>query len=102
MDTVGPIAIETLEHFHGYRTFLGSDGVSMDFGLTSVDIESAHINKLAAKNAKDCILLADSSKLDNPKLLKIMNFETLSLVITEKPPPEWMIFFYARGINVLY
>jgi len=103
MDTAGPIAVETLEHFRGYRAFLGADGISMDVGLTSVDIESAHINKLASKNAKESILLVDSSKFDNPKLYKIMDFETLSLVITEKQPPaEWMAFFEARQINVLY
>lgn len=103
MDTAGPIAIETLEKFRGYRAFLGADGISMDCGLTSVDIESAHINKLAAKNANERILLVDSSKFDNPKLYKIMDFETLSLVITEKQPPaEWMTFFEAREITVLY
>ncbi|MHC4905642.1 MAG: DeoR/GlpR family DNA-binding transcription regulator [Planctomycetota bacterium] len=103
MDTVGPIAIETLEHFRGYRAFLGADGISMDFGLTSVDVESAHINKLASSNAQESILLADSSKFDNPKLYKIMDFANLSMVISEKEPPvEWMKFFDAKEINVLY
>jgi hypothetical protein len=32
-----------------------------------------------------------------------MDFEALSLVITEKrPPAEWMTFFDAHEINVLY
>lgn len=103
MDIVGPIAIETLEHFRGYRAFLGTDGISMDFGLTSVDVESAHINKLASNNAQESILLADSSKFDTPKLYKIMDFGNLSLVITERQPPAgWMRFFEANEINVLY
>lgn len=103
MDIVGPIAVETLEHFRGYRAFLGADGISMDFGLTSVDIEIAHINKLASNNSIESILLADSSKFDNPKLYKIVGLENLSMVITEKEPSvEWMKYFDAHEITVLY
>jgi DeoR/GlpR family transcriptional regulator of sugar metabolism len=103
MDNVGPIALETLEHFSGYRAFFGTDGISMDFGLTSVDIESAHIIKLASKNANESVLLVDSSKFDNPKLYSIMDFENISMVITEKKPDEqWMEFLGANNVNVLF
>ncbi len=103
MDTVGPMALESLERLRGYRAFLGTDGISMDFGLTSVDIESAHVLSIVAKNAKECILIADSSKFDQPSLYKITDFNAISTIITEKEPSEqWCQFFEDNKIKVTH
>ncbi len=103
MDTVGPMAAEVLDRLRGYRAFLGTDGISKDFGLTSVDIDSAHIFTLAARNARECILLADSSKFDQPSLYKISDFTSISTVITEKKPSEeWENFFLSNNVKVIY
>ncbi len=103
MDTVGPLASETIERLRGYRAFLGTDGISQDFGLTSIDIESAHLLRLAARNARECILLADSSKFDRPALYKIIDLQMLKIVITEKEPgPDWLDFFAHHQISVMY
>lgn len=103
MDTVGPIALETLEQLHGYRAFIGSDGVSIEAGLSSVDIESAHIIKLVSRNARENILLADGSKFGRPTLYKIVDFESISMVVTEqKPSDEWMEFLEMQDVEVLY
>lgn len=103
MDTVGPLASESLERLRGYRAFLGTDGISRDFGLTSIDIESAHLLQLAARNARECILLADSSKFDRPALYKIVDLQMLSTIVTEKKPaPEWAEFFQQQNIKILY
>lgn len=103
MDSVGPIASDILERLRGYRAFLGTDGISQDFGLTSVDIDSAHIFTLAARNARECVLLADSSKFDQPALYKVTDFENISTVITEiKPSPEWSDFFVNKNVKVIY
>lgn len=103
MDSIGPIAFEVLERLRGYRAFLGTDGISPDFGMTSVDIDSAHLFNLASRNARECILLADSSKFDQPSLYKITDFNCISTVITEKQPSvEWQEFFENQNIKVIY
>ena len=76
LDTVGPIAAEVLERLRGYRAFLGTDGLGMDFGLSASDVDSAHIYSLAAKNACERILLADNSKFNHPSLYKITDFKS--------------------------
>ena len=91
------------QRFRGYRAFLGTDGISLDFGPTSVDIDSAHIVTLAARHAKECILMADSSKFDQPSLYKIADFRSISTIITEKRPSErWTEYFEEKQINVIY
>jgi len=103
MDSVGPIAFEVLERLRGYRAFLGTDGISRDFGLTAVDIDSAHIFTLAARNARECILLVDSSKFDHPSLYKITDLTSVSTVITEKEPSvEWQKFLNEQNVKLLY
>jgi DeoR/GlpR family transcriptional regulator of sugar metabolism len=59
--------------------------------------------RLAARNARECILLADSSKFDRPALYKIIDLQLLSTVVTEKKPsPEWMDFFQKENIATLF
>ncbi|MBM4103869.1 MAG: DeoR/GlpR transcriptional regulator [Planctomycetes bacterium] len=103
MDTVGPMAGASMDRLRGYLAFVGTDGVGMDFGLTAIDIESAHIFGQAVGNARQSILLADSSKFDNPGLYKIADWAAISKVITDKRPAEaWCGFFAEREIELIY
>ncbi len=102
MDTIGPMAGQSLEKLRGYRAFIGCDGLGMDFGPSSVDIESAHIFSQAIKNAREAVLLADTSKFESPGLFKITDWENISAVITEKPlPGHWQEFFQQNDIQML-
>ncbi|MBP8605710.1 MAG: DeoR/GlpR transcriptional regulator [Phycisphaerae bacterium] len=103
MDTVGPLAAETLGRLRGYCAFLGTDGLGMDFGLTSIDIESAHLFGLAARNARQVVLLADHSKFGSPSLYKIADFDCLSTIITDRRPSEqWCAYLEKKNIAVLF
>lgn len=102
-DTIGPLATRTLENLRGYTAFIGADGLCRDFGLTASDIESAHLYALAVANARDTVLLADHSKFLSPSLYKIVNFEAVSRVITDRAPDAaWVAFLEARGIDLIY
>ncbi len=102
MDTVGPIAYETLNRLRGFVAFLGTDGICREFGFTAIDIESAHIFGLAVRNSRESILLADSSKFDSPALYKITDIHSVSTLITEKLPSEnWQQFFESNGIKII-
>ncbi|HBG77448.1 MAG TPA: hypothetical protein DDW84_01170 [Phycisphaerales bacterium] len=103
LDCIGPIAYQTLDRLRGYTAFLGTDGMSRDFGFTSVDVESASIFGLAVKNCKQAILLADSSKFDKPSLYKTTSIRSISTVITEKKPnADWCKFFDKNNIKLVY
>jgi DeoR family transcriptional regulator of aga operon len=103
MDMVGPLAIGMLEQLRGYLAFIGADGISRDFGVTASDIESAHLYRLAIRNARETILLVDQSKFASPSLYKISDLDSVSRVITDQPPtPEWMQYFAEHGIEVIY
>ncbi len=103
MDCVGPIAASTFDQLRGYVCFLGADGLSVDFGPSASDVESAHFNRQAVQNCREAVLVVDQSKFKAPSLFKIVNWETISRVVTDKRPDEvWNAFFESRGIAVIH
>jgi DeoR/GlpR family transcriptional regulator of sugar metabolism len=102
MDTVGPLANATLEQLRGYIAFVSADGLSMDFGLTANDIESADLYRRAVANAREVVLLADATKFDNPSLFKIVGFDAVARIVTDQmPSSDWMEFFKQKNIEVI-
>ena len=102
MDTVGPLATAALDQLRGYTAFIGADGLSMEFGLTASDVESAHIYRLAVRNARKTVLLVDHTKFLAPSLSKIVDWEPISGVVTDRPPtPEWTAFLGELDIEVI-
>ena len=103
MDTVGPITMATLEQLRGFVAFIGADGLSMDFGPAAVDMESAHLYRLAVANARETVLLVDHTKFQAPSLFKIVDWEKISCLVTdEEPSLEWREFFERRNIKAYY
>ena len=103
MDVTGSLTIKTLSNLRGFKAFLGTDGFSTDFGPTSSDIEGSEINAIAVRNSSQAVLLADHTKFMRPSLNKIVDFDEISSVVTDrKPSGEWMEFFDGKAIDVIY
>ena len=103
MDTVGPLAVNSLDQLRGYIAFIGADGVSMDFGPSANDMESAHLHQIVVRNAQKTVLLVDSSKFAAPSLHRIARWEEVDLVITESQPTQhWQDFFSEHQIELIY
>lgn len=102
MDTVGHLAMSALEQLRGYTAFIGTDGVSMDFGISASDVESAHLFRLAIKNARSTTLLIDHGKFMTPSLFKIVEWEMISKLVTDQEPSaEWREFLAEREIEII-
>jgi DeoR/GlpR family transcriptional regulator of sugar metabolism len=102
MDTVGPLASAALDQLRGYRAFIGADGLSMEFGLAARDVESAYIFRLAVANAKETILMVDHTKFPASSLCKIVGWDPITRVVTDRrPTEEWLVFFKEREIEVI-
>jgi DeoR/GlpR family transcriptional regulator of sugar metabolism len=103
MDAIGPMARDALEQLRGYVAFVGTDGLDTEFGLTASDIESAHLYRLAVRNARESILLADHSKFLAPSLYKIVEWDAISRVVTDRRPDDrWLEFFGSREIEAIF
>lgn len=102
MDVIGSMAIDAMDRLRGYRAFLGTDGLGMNFGLTATDMDSAHLFGLAARNAREVIVVADSSKFDSPSLHKSIDFDAVSTIVTDQiPSPAWCSFLSEKNIQII-
>jgi DeoR family transcriptional regulator of aga operon len=101
MDSVGPLATATIEQLRGYLAFVGADGLSLDFGVSASDIESAHLYRQVIRNARETVLLVDHTKFLTPSLFKICELDDISRIVTDQTPlKEWLDYLNARGIEL--
>lgn len=103
MDAVGPLATATLEKLRGYTAFIGADGMSIDFGPTAADIESADVYGRAVQNARETVVLVDHTKFESPSLFKITDWEKVNKLVTDQQPsPQWLEFLRSRNIQPIF
>jgi DeoR/GlpR family transcriptional regulator of sugar metabolism len=103
MDTVGPMALATLNQVRGYVAFIGADGLSPDFGPSASDLASAHLHRQVVQNASATVLLVDHSKFGSPSLFQIVEWPHIKTVVTDQQPDaQWMDFFTNNHIDVLF
>ncbi len=102
MDAVGPITVSTLEQLRGYSAFLGADGLSMDFGPSAADIDSAHLHRLVVDHAREATLVVDHTKFASPSLFRIVEWHKISRLVTDQLPDQpWRDFLEQRGIDLV-
>jgi len=102
MDTVGPMAMSTLNQVRGYAAFIGADGLSMDFGPSASDVASAHLHRIVIQNAREAVLLVDSSKFGYASLFQIVDWSHIDKVVTDcEPDQPWKRFLEEQDIELI-
>jgi DeoR family transcriptional regulator, fructose operon transcriptional repressor len=60
----GPLALELLQKFYAHKCFIGVDGVSLQYGVTTPILEEAEVCRaMIAQTHGQVIVVADASKL---------------------------------------
>jgi DeoR/GlpR family transcriptional regulator of sugar metabolism len=97
------MAMSALNQVRGYLAFIGADGLSMDFGPSASDVASAHLHRVVVENAREAVLLVDSSKFGGASLFQIVEWVRISKVVTDREPDEqWKQFFEGQNIKAIY
>lgn len=91
-----------LENFSCSKLFLGTDGIDLEFGLTTTNLMEAHLNQSMIKASQKTIVLADSSKFGRRGFGKICSLEDCDQIITDKEaPPHYVKALEEKGIEVV-
>lgn len=99
---VGPIAEATLSQFSCNKLFLGTDGVHLEFGLSTSNALEAHLNQAMIEVAEKVIVLADSTKMNIRGFGKICNLNKIDVLITDEGiDPETKMKLEEIGIDVV-
>ncbi|MDR2894579.1 MAG: DeoR/GlpR family DNA-binding transcription regulator [Alistipes sp.] len=85
--TVGPLAESNLGVFYCDKLFLGVDSFNVETGLSTPNIEEAHINQRMLTMARETIAVFDSSKFDKRSFAFIAPVESIHTVVTDSGIP---------------
>lgn len=80
---VGNYATQILENVSCSKLFLGVDGIDLDYGLSTTNLEEAQLNKKMLTSAQKTVVLADSSKFGKKSFAKICGIEKVDQIITD-------------------
>ena len=81
---VGSVAAEALKYFNVRLAFVGTDGFSLERGITTHLMEAGDIIKVMQQKAEQTVLLADSTKWGKMGAVSILPLKSASILITDK------------------
>ncbi len=101
MATYGPIASEHIAQYHVKKAFIGTDGISLQRGLTVRDVNEATRIKAMIDAADEVYLLCDSSKIESNSLFKLAPLSAVNYLVTDGGIKNEVAKKYRKsGINV--
>ncbi len=100
---VGIMTLEALENIHSNKTFLGSNGISLEKGLTTTVQQECSINQAMIRNTNGpVIVLADHTKIGRISNFVSTPLNHIDILITDNGCPEEKIEkFRQTGIRVI-
>lgn len=102
MSVIGSYASSFLENITCSKVFLGVDGVDLDFGVTTSNVEEAELNKAMMGVALKTIVLCDSSKFGRKGFGKICGLDKIDVVVTDDGVSGSMVrLLEEQGVEVL-
>jgi DeoR family transcriptional regulator of aga operon len=98
----GPAAMETLSGFFLDKAFIGGTGVDVLRGATTIEPDEAAVFRAMARQAKQVIVVADSSKLAMVSPALICPIVDIDVLITDSGvPADILAGFLANGVKVI-
>lgn len=101
VSVIGHYAESTLESLSCDKLFIGVDGIDLENGLSTSDMQEARINQKMIDAAQRIIVLTDSSKFGRRGFCKICDFDKIHHIITDTNAPTHIIeMIREKGIEV--
>lgn len=88
LSLVGSQAEENLRNYSCDKLFLGVDGIESNYGISTPNVEEAHLNRLMIEVAKEVILVTDSSKFLRRSFAFISTLDKIDTIVTDSGIPE--------------
>lgn len=80
---VGPRAVATLSDIRVDVSFLGTNGLTTDFGLTTPDAEEAAVKEAMVRAGRRVVVLTDSRKIGHETLVRFATCDQIDAVVTD-------------------
>jgi hypothetical protein len=80
---VEPLATGLFESLRVDTVFLGCNGVSVDGGVTNINLPEAYVKRAMIEAAARCVVLADSTKLGVRTLAPVCSLDDVDVLVTD-------------------
>lgn len=102
LSLVGPLAEKNFQNLFVDKLFLGVDGIIASQGIYTPNLEEAHLNELMIKNAREVIVVTDSSKFQRKSLAFICSIDKIGTLVTDEGiTPEDKKKLEDQGVTVV-
>ena len=102
LSLVGAIAEESFRNYFCDKLFLAVDGFSSTHGLSTPNVEEAHLNRVMIEISKKVIVVTDSSKFQKRSFAFIAPVNAVDVVVTDAGiPAEDLQKLEDAGIQVI-
>ena len=88
LSLIGSTAEESFKNYFCDKLFLAVDGFSVLYGLSTPNVEEAHLNRMMMSISKQVIVVADSSKFLKRSFAFIAPITDIDVLITDNGIPE--------------
>ncbi|SER44013.1 DeoR/GlpR family DNA-binding transcription regulator [Corynebacterium cystitidis] len=99
---VGDTALRTLALMRAEVAFIGTNALTIDHGLSTADAQEAAVKSSMVTNARQVVVLCDSTKLGNDYLVSFASLDQVDVIVTDADAPESFISeLRERGVEVI-
>ena len=99
--TVGSVASEMLKRYNVSKAFVGVNGITIENGLTTPDLEEAEMKRTMLSIADERIILTDSTKFQKVARCQIAPISMIDQIITDSKLSDYHLErFMAQEIRV--
>ncbi|EJY55543.1 transcriptional regulator, DeoR family [Alicyclobacillus hesperidum URH17-3-68] len=85
---VGPVAERMVRQFRTDVLFLGTNGMHIDYGLSTPNLQEASINRALMERAAKVVVLADHTKWGIEAMCSFAHMDEVDVLITDRLPGD--------------
>lgn len=83
---VGADTVRAIERLRPDIVFLGTNGISASFGLSTPDPDEAAVKSAIVRAARRVVVVADADKLDRELLVSFASLDAIDVLVTDAAP----------------
>ena len=83
LSMIGDLAIRAYQEYYVDKLFLGVGGIDLKVGLTEFNLEDTLVKRVMVQNAKEVIVVADSSKFNQVAFTLVAPIRVIRKIVTD-------------------
>jgi DeoR family glycerol-3-phosphate regulon repressor len=101
-ETVGPLALEQLRHFHAEHAVITIGAIDSTHGVMDYNINYAEVARMMIEQARCLTVIADASKLGRVAMFGVCPLDVVDRLVTDAEPPlELAAALASAGVDVV-